>query len=125
MTQQVLSGVLMVIGTLVMLMAGIGIVRLPDVLTRASATSKAATLGAGCLLLAVAVFFDDLSITTRALTTIAFIFLTAPVAAHMIGRAAYFIGVPLFRNTIIDELRGRYDLQTHDLAGADATEPHS
>lgn len=125
MMQQVLSGVLMVIGTLVMLMAGIGIVRLPDVLTRASATSKAATLGAGCLLLAVAVFFDDLSITTRALTTIAFIFLTAPVAAHMIGRAAYFIGVPLFRNTIIDELRGRYDLQTHDLAGADAPEPHS
>lgn len=125
MTQQVLSGVLMVIGTLVMLMAGIGIVRLPDVLTRASATSKAATLGVGCLLLAVAVFFDDLSIRTRALSTIAFIFLTAPVAAHMIGRAAYFIGVPLFRNTIIDELRGRYDLQTHDLAGADATEPHS
>lgn len=125
MTQQVLSGVLMVVGALVMLMAGIGIVRLPDVFTRSSATSKAATLGAGCLLLAVAVFFDELSITTRALTTIAFIFLTAPVAAHMIGRAAYFIGVPLASTTVVDELRGRYNVQTHELAGADEPEPHS
>ena len=105
--QEIVSGVLMIIGAIFMLIAGIGIVRMPDLFTRSSATSKAATLGAGCVLLAVAVHFGDLSVTARALATLAFIFLTAPVAAHMICRAAYIVGVPLWHGTVRDELRGR------------------
>jgi multicomponent Na+:H+ antiporter subunit G len=34
-----------------------------------------------------------------------FVLLTAPVAAHMIGRAAYLTGVPLWEKTVCDELR--------------------
>jgi len=64
----------------------------------------------------VAFFMQDLAVTIRAALTILFFFLTAPVAAHMIGRAAYFVGVPLWRGTIIDELRGHYDLRTHRLS---------
>jgi multicomponent Na+:H+ antiporter subunit G len=45
-----------------------------------------------------------------------FFLLTAPVAAHMIGRAAYFVGVPLWSGTITDELRGHYDMKTHRLS---------
>jgi multicomponent Na+:H+ antiporter subunit G len=33
----------------------------------------------------------------------------------MIGRAAYFVGVPLWEETIVDELQGQYDRQTHTL----------
>ena len=95
MIQDVLSAVLMVTGSLFILLAAIGIVRMPDLLTRMSATTKAATLGASAMLLGLAVHFGDLGIVSRAGATILFLLLTAPVAAHMIGRAAYFSGVPL------------------------------
>jgi multicomponent Na+:H+ antiporter subunit G len=61
---------------------------------------------------------NDFGVAVRAVLTIAFFFLTAPVAAHMIGRAAYFIGVPLWQGTIVDELSGHYDRRTHGLAGS-------
>ena len=93
------AAVLMVIGSLACLLAAIGVLKLPDVLTRMSATSKAATLGKGCLLLAIAVDFADKSVVIRALATVLFVFLTAPVAAHIIGRAAYALGVPLWPAT--------------------------
>ena len=107
--------ILAVVGGMFLLLAGIGIVRMPDVFSRMQAATKAATLGAGCMLLAVAVRFADFGVTIRAVLVAAFIFLTAPVAAHMIGRAAYFIGVPLWKGTVVDELRGRYDPDTHKL----------
>jgi multicomponent Na+:H+ antiporter subunit G len=56
-------------------------------------------------MLAVAVDFGDLAITTRVVLIVAFVFLTAPISAHMIGRAAYYVGVPLWEGTTLDELR--------------------
>jgi len=113
--REIVSAVLVLIGALFMFLAGVGIVRMPDLYTRMSATTKVATLGVGSTLLAVAVYFNELGITSRALATIAFVLLTAPVAAHMIGRAAYFTGVPLWEGTVLDELRGHYNLHTHEL----------
>jgi multicomponent Na+:H+ antiporter subunit G len=55
----------------------------------------------------VAVHFQELGVTTRAVLVIAFFFLTAPVGAHVIARAAYAVGVPLWEGTITDELRDR------------------
>lgn len=98
---------LAIAGALFLLLAGIGIIRLPDLFCRASATTKAATLGVGCLLVAVALHFGDLQVTTRVLATLAFLLLTAPVAAHMIARAAYSQGVPLWSGTVLDEFQER------------------
>lgn len=112
---EVITLSLAVVGGMFLLLAGIGILRMPDVFSRMQAATKAATLGAGCMLLAVAVRFADFGVTIRAVLVATFIFLTAPVAAHMIGRAAYFIGVPLWKGTVVDELRGRYDPDTHKL----------
>ena len=106
---------LMITGAAFLLLAAVGIIRMPDLYSRIQAATKAATLGVGCIILALAIHFVDLGITVRALLVIAFMFLTQPVAAHMIGRAAYFVGVPLWENTIMDELRGRYDASTHSL----------
>jgi CPA2 family monovalent cation:H+ antiporter-2 len=116
---EILSSVLMLIGATFALLAGAGVVRMPDLFTRMQAATKASTLGIGCIILAVAVHFGELGITTRALATIIFVILTAPVAAHMIARAAYFVGVPLWDQTIIDELHGHYDRRTHKLARPD------
>ena len=116
---EILSSVLMLIGATFALLAGAGVLRMPDLFTRMQAATKASTLGIGCIILAVAVHFGELGITTRALATVIFVFLTAPVAAHMIARAAYFVGVPLWDQTIIDELHGHYDRRTHNLARPD------
>lgn len=92
-----------------MLIASVGVVRLPDLLMRMHATTKAGTLGAGLILLAVAFAFTDTAVSARVLTIVVFILLTAPVAAHIIGRAAYYVGVDLWKGTIIDELKEEVD----------------
>jgi multicomponent Na+:H+ antiporter subunit G len=107
--------VLMTLGAFLIFIASLGLLRMPDLFLRMSATSKAATLGVGLILLATVIYFNDFEITIRVLSIIAFITLTIPVAAHMIGRAAYFDGVPLWEETQIDELRGHYRLSTHEL----------
>lgn len=108
-----ITAALVFAGSLLMLLAAIGIVRMPDVYIRLQASTKAASLGAGCLLLALALFYADLAVTTRAALAIVFIFLTVPVSGHMIARAAYLVGVALWEETRWDELRGRYDPETH------------
>lgn len=103
--------VIMVLGAAFMLLGGIGILRMPDVFMRISACTKAATLGVSAILLAVAVFFGNISVASRAVATILFVVLTAPVAAHMIGRSAYLARAALWEGTVTDELRGRYNLK--------------
>ncbi|NJO84921.1 MAG: monovalent cation/H(+) antiporter subunit G [Blastochloris sp.] len=83
----IICALLMLIGSIFMLISSLGIVRLPDMYMRMSATSKAATLGAACVLLAMAFYFREVSIVTRALAGILFVFATAPIGAHMLGRA--------------------------------------
>lgn len=113
-----ITAIILILSAPFMLLAAIGMLRMPDLYMRMSAATKAATLGAGGLLLAVAVFYGDLAHTTRALLAITFLFLTQPVAAHMISRAGYFHGAPLWEGTRIDELAGAYDPDTHILSSA-------
>ncbi|KZX69255.1 Na+/H+ antiporter subunit G, partial [Alcanivorax sp. HI0007] len=114
-----LVSVMMVAGTFFMFLAGIGVLRMPDLLMRLHATTKAGTLGAGLVMLAVATHFLDAGVTARTLAIILFILLTAPVAAHAIGRAGYFVGVPLWDKMLKDDLKDRYDPDTHILHNPD------
>ena len=103
--QDILSMALMIIGSTLMLLASLGILRFPDLYMRISAATKASTLGAGCCLMSLAVHFNELSIISRSLATIAFVAITSPVAAHLISRSAYLSGTPLWKDSIIDELK--------------------
>ncbi|MCH7397030.1 monovalent cation/H(+) antiporter subunit G [Belliella sp. DSM 107340] len=107
------------LGTLFILLAAIGVVKMPDLYLRISVTTKAATLGIGLILLASAFYFNDSAITARVLAIIVFMLLTAPVGAHMIGRASYFTGVKMWNKSKIDELEGQYDYKTHKLHSED------
>jgi multicomponent Na+:H+ antiporter subunit G len=100
---------LLVVGTLFVLLAGVGVFRMPDLFSRMQASTKAGTLGVGCLILAVGLHFGDLGVATRALLVVAFLFLTAPVAAHMIAQAAYFTDVPRWEGSVIDEFRDMHE----------------
>lgn len=102
-----LTGILMLMGGIFCLLASVGIVRLPDALTRMHAATKAGTLGTGLLVIAEALYYRQLGISLRAITVVVLVLLTAPVAAHLIGRAFYRSGEPLSDRTWIDELKNK------------------
>lgn len=98
-----LAGLVLLLGGILAFLAGVGLVRMPDLYTRMHAASKAGTLGSGLLLVAVALHSPEFSIVSRVLAALVFLVLTAPVAAHLLGRAAYVTGVPLWHRTHSDE----------------------
>jgi multicomponent Na+:H+ antiporter subunit G len=114
--------ILISVGTLFILLAAIGLLRMPDLFLRISVTTKAATLGVGLILAGMAVHFLETSITTRAIAIIVFLLLTAPIGAHLIGRASYFVGVPLWKKSLRDDLKGKYNMDTHELSSSEQQE---
>ena len=117
--QEITCSALLVIGAAFMLIGALGILRFPDLYMRISAATKASTLGAGCALMALAVHFNELGITMRAGATIVFLVITGPVAAHLISRAAYFVGIRPWQGITTDELQGQYEEGTGRLRGID------
>lgn len=99
----ILTMALLITGTAFALLAAIAIVRMPDLYTRMHGATKSSTLGVGCTVLAAAVGLGRMETTTVAILIIGFLFLTAPVAAHMIGRAAHRQQIPKWKGTVVDE----------------------
>jgi multicomponent Na+:H+ antiporter subunit G len=98
-----LSDALFIAGGTFGLLAAVGVLRMPDVFTRMQASTKASTLGLGCLLAAVALRHPELSYVVRAASIAAFMLLTTAVAAHVIARAAARGGAPIWKGTLVDE----------------------
>jgi len=73
--------------------AVVGLIRLPDLYTRAHSTSKSETLGAVLALGAVAITFDGTLSTLKTVLLLVFMFVTNPTAAHAISRAAADQGI--------------------------------
>ena len=102
--QEILSTLLIILGVIFMMVAALGILRLPDFYIRMSAITKAGTMGVGLIVVGIAVYFNELLISAKAFVIISFMILTAPVAAHIIARAAYRQGVPFWGRNLVDEL---------------------
>ncbi|WP_084657644.1 monovalent cation/H(+) antiporter subunit G [Natronohydrobacter thiooxidans] len=83
----ILTGLFLLAGAGFVMIAAIGIVRLPDLLTRMHASTKAGTLGALLVLVGLAFHQGTGEVVSKAVATALFLLLTAPIAAHMIGRA--------------------------------------
>lgn len=105
-----IGAVLILIGAIFSVISAIGNVRLPDVYTRSHAASKSSTLGVLSTLMGTLLYFLILDgyFSIRLILGIFFVFLTAPVAAHMICRSAYRHHVPLAESTVQDELKDYY-----------------
>jgi multicomponent Na+:H+ antiporter subunit G len=112
---EIIVSVLIVCASIFMMLAAIGIVKFPDLPTRMHATTKSAVLAICLIMVAVAIYFGQTEITARVIAIISFVLITAPVAAHAIGRAAYFAGVPLWPGTVKDELGGYYNPEPDSL----------
>lgn len=107
----VVVAVLLLAGSLLAVVAALGLHRFPDLLCRMHAATKPATLGMVFIALATAIALFGRGVLVKLLLVVLLQFLTAPVAAHMIGRAAYRSGIPLSKGTAMDEL-GRDDEPT-------------
>ncbi|AWB26755.1 monovalent cation/H(+) antiporter subunit G [Halococcoides cellulosivorans] len=80
-------------GVFFAVVAAIGLLRFPDVYTRAHSASKSDTLGAVLTLAAVALAFDAGLARVKTVLLVVFMFLTNPTAAHAIARAAADRGI--------------------------------
>lgn len=98
-----LTAAMLLLGGGFCLLGAVGVIRMPDLYTRLQAATKTGTLGLGCLMVGVALHFETLGVSVRALLVIAFLLLTAPIAGHVIARAGYHSGTPRWHRTVIDE----------------------
>jgi multicomponent Na+:H+ antiporter subunit G len=97
-------------GAFFSLLAAIGVIRFPDVYTRMHAATKAPAFGILLFLIASVFFFADLYTTAISLMIVVFIFLTAPVASHIISRVAHLLNTEIWSETSIDELASDTDI---------------
>ncbi|RST77667.1 Na+/H+ antiporter subunit G [Siminovitchia acidinfaciens] len=106
-TAEIIVAVFILIGVFLSLVSSFGVMRLPDAYTRNHAASKSTTLGVMSTLLGTLLFFYFYEgiIHSRILLGIILIFVTAPVAGHIISRAAYNSGVELSERTVQDDLK--------------------
>ncbi|MEX2660066.1 MAG: monovalent cation/H(+) antiporter subunit G [Acidimicrobiales bacterium] len=100
----VIVSFLILSGVSLSLLAGIGLQRFPDVFARMHAATKPATLGLLLILGAAALRLSDRGGVIKLLVIAAAQFITAPLGAHMVGRAAHRAGDQMAPETTVDEL---------------------
>jgi multicomponent Na+:H+ antiporter subunit G len=102
---EVIVSLLLLVGLLFTFAGSLGLLRLPDIFCRMHATGKSSTLGVSSIVLASFIYFSASAAgpSIKDLLTIVFVFLSGPVGAHMIARAAYRTQVPLHERTIVNE----------------------
>jgi multicomponent Na+:H+ antiporter subunit G len=105
---EIMIAATMILGTFLVVVAGIGLVRFPDVFCRMHAAGKAGTLGISFIIISSVICFagTDNSILVRGLIAIFFQFLTTPTATHLLARSSYIKNYPLTDRTVVDELEG-------------------
>ena len=111
MIREIVVSLFLLMGGILSLIAVAGILRLPDIYTRMHAATKVGTLGVSFITIGLMIHFASITVTSRGILVIAFFLLTAPVAAHMIARAAYRSGVSLWILTRIDEWKTHGEME--------------
>ena len=103
---EVASAVALLAGSVLVLLAGIGLQRFPDVFARIHAATKATTLGLVLIVAGAALSIGDAGNAAKLGLVAVLQFVTAPVSAHMVGRASYRAGTEMSDHTAVDELGG-------------------
>lgn len=99
--------ILILIGSIVSLISAIGIIRFPDIYSRAHAATKTTTLAVLITLVGtfIYVWFGDAYMSVRLMLGIVFVFITAPISGHLVLRAAYRANIKMSDKTAEDELK--------------------
>lgn len=99
--------ILILIGSIVSLISAIGIIRFPDIYSRAHAATKTTTLAVLITLVGTFIYFwfGEGYMSVRLMLGIVFVFITAPISGHLVLRAAYRANIKMSDNTVEDELK--------------------
>ena len=98
----IIGNLLLIIGSLFLFSAGLGVLRMPDTYNRIQTGTKATTLGTILVLIGLA--FLHPAWTLKLIILIFFVLLTNPVSSHALARAAHTIGIFETETTIVDQL---------------------
>ncbi len=120
---EILASLLLVGGGAIVAFAAVGVARLTDPFMRMHAAAKAGAMGAGLLVLGAGLAIGTAGAVLTALAAVAFILLTAPLASHALGRAAYVAGAPLGAASVADALSGVLDRKVFDIDPARTARP--
>jgi multicomponent Na+:H+ antiporter subunit G len=104
--------VLLVLGSTLTLVAAIAIHRFDDLLSRMHAATKPQVLGLVLMMTGVALIVRNPVVAWTLVLVVAFQLITAPISAHMVGRAGYRTGKVDSEALVVDEL-------TEDLRASD------
>lgn len=102
-----IGGLVSIAGAIFLLLAALGLVRMPDVYNRMQAGTKATTLGSILFLAGVGIAFPGW--LPRLALLVVFIVFTNPISSHALIRAAHAAGIPLASQTVQDDLAGSGD----------------
>jgi monovalent cation/proton antiporter MnhG/PhaG subunit len=120
---EILAALLLVGGGAVVALAALGVARLTDPFMRMHAAAKAGVVGAGLLLLGAGLAFGTPGALMTTIAAVAFLLLTAPLASHALGRAAYVSGAPLGAASLADALAGVLHRKVFDIDPARTARP--
>jgi multicomponent Na+:H+ antiporter subunit G len=111
-TLDLLSAVCLLLGAFLSVAAGVGLVRFPDALSRMHAATKPQILGLIFVVIAIALQSRSWSTLLMLVPVVLFQMLTAPISAHMVGRAGYRTGNFRSEIMLVDELEGAVERAT-------------
>ncbi len=97
------GAIITLMGALVLLVASIGLIRMPDVYNRLQVGTKASTLGT--ILSLFGLVLVNPTWAGKLILLIFFVMMTNPVSSHVLARAAYFIKIPFTSRTVVNKLK--------------------
>lgn len=100
---ELIGAIVTLIGSMVLLIAAIGLVRMPDIYNRLQVGTKATTLGTILSLFGLLIVVPGW--WGKFLLLIFFIMMTNPISSHVLARASYFIKIPFTKDTVVDKLK--------------------
>jgi multicomponent Na+:H+ antiporter subunit G len=110
-----ITAILILAGAFFMLVAAIGILRLQDIYLRMHAATKAPSLGAFLLISAILLYYRTPWLFVEGFLIILFIFMTAPVGAHVLAQVAHMMKSKQYDKTVVDELEERHTKNLHSI----------
>jgi multicomponent Na+:H+ antiporter subunit G len=99
---KIIGALVVLLGSVILLIASVGLLRMPDVYNRIQVGTKASTLGT--ILILAGIWLIIPGWWTKLFILAIFILMTNPVSSHVLARAAYFIKIPLAKQTVVDKL---------------------
>jgi len=97
---EIFGAVITLIGSIFLLLGGLGILRMPDVYNRMQTGTKATTLGSILFLIGISIGHYECGCLGKIAIIILFIIFTNPISSNTLARAAHFAGIKLTSRSV-------------------------